>query len=147
MTGMEAEKAIKQATGNTVEKAGLIGGKLFGIAAAFGDDVISTPAPTTFSLVAQGTAGDVSDLTGAQLQAASANLTQFGRPEDGAWDPSKPNRFYFITTGATVNGARFPFACGPWILSTSNILSLAARCGWWSKACSRIPTPTARCLS
>ncbi len=89
----------KRATGNTVEKAGLIGGSLYGVLAAFGDDTTSTPAATTFTLVAQGAAGDVSNLTGAQLQAASSNLTQFGRPEDGAWDPSNPNRFYFVTTG------------------------------------------------
>lgn len=96
----------KRATGNAVEKAGLIGGSLYGVLAAFGDDTTSTPAPTTFSLVAQGTDGDVSDLTGAQLQAASSNLTQFGRPEDGAWDPSNPNRFYFLTTGTATQPTR-----------------------------------------
>jgi hypothetical protein len=50
----------------------------------------------------------VSDTTGAQLQAQAASLTQFARPEDGAWDPSDPNRFYFITTGATVHGTPIP---------------------------------------
>lgn len=89
----------KQATGNAVEKAGLTGGDLFGIAASFGDDTTATPAAGTFTLVAQGNGGDVSDTTGAQLQAQSDPLTQFGRPEDGAWDPSNPNRFYFVTTG------------------------------------------------
>ena len=35
-------------------------------------------------------------------------LTQFGRPEDGHWDPSNPNVFYFVTTGATVCGVPIP---------------------------------------
>jgi serralysin len=89
----------KQATGNTIEKAGLTNGKLFGIAASFGDDGAGTPPNGTFALVMQGANGDVSELTGAQLQAQAAPLTQFGRPEDGHWDPSNPNRFYFVTTG------------------------------------------------
>jgi serralysin len=43
----------------------------------------------------------VSELTGAQQQTEAAlELTQFGRPEDGHWDPSNPNRFYLLTTGA-----------------------------------------------
>jgi hypothetical protein len=98
----------KQSTGSTIDKAGLTNGKLFGISASFGDDTGATPAAGTFTLVAQGNNGDVGDTTGAQLQAASASLTQFGRPEDGAWDPSNPNRFYFVTTGATVNGTPIP---------------------------------------
>jgi serralysin len=91
----------KQATGSTIEKAGLTNGKLFGILASFGDDTAATPPNGTFTLVEQGANGDVSELTGAQQQAeAVAELTQFGRPEDGQWDPSNPNRFYFVTTGA-----------------------------------------------
>jgi Ca2+-binding RTX toxin-like protein len=89
----------KKASGNTIEKAGLTGGKLYGIQASFGDDTAADPASGTFQLVAQGANGDVSHLTGAQLNAAGAPLTQFGRPEDGAWDPSNPNRYYFATTG------------------------------------------------
>jgi serralysin len=114
----------KKATGNTIEKAGLTGGDLFGIAASFGDDTGATPPAGTFTLAAQGNNGDVSDVTGTQLQAQSAPLTQFGRPEDGAWDPSNPNRFYFVTTGATVSGVPIPTRLwamrgyGPWISST-----------------------------
>jgi Ca2+-binding RTX toxin-like protein len=89
----------KQATGNTIEKAGLTNGKLFGIQASFGDDTAVTPTNGTFTLVQQGTDGDVSKMTGAQLQAGAAPLTQFGRPEDSCWDPSNPNRLYIATTG------------------------------------------------
>jgi serralysin len=89
----------KQSSGSTIEKAGLTNGKLFGIQANFGDDTASTPTTGTFTLVEQGVNGDVSSLTGAQLNAAGANLTQFGRPEDSSWDPSNPNRLYIATTG------------------------------------------------
>jgi serralysin len=98
----------KQATGTTIEKAGLVGGDLFGIVASFGDDTGATPPAGTFTLLAQGDDGDVSDTTGTQLQAQNGLLTQFGRPEDGHWDPSNPNRFYFVTTGATVAGVPIP---------------------------------------
>ena len=91
----------KQATGSTIEKAGLTNGKLFGIQANFGDDSATTPTNGTFTLVEQGVGGNVSTLTGSQLNAAGANLTQFGRPEDSAWDPSNPNRLYLLTTGTT----------------------------------------------
>jgi Ca2+-binding RTX toxin-like protein len=98
----------KKASGTAVEKAGLTGGDLFGIATSFGDDTGATLPAGTFTLVPQGTAGDVGDTTGTQLQAQAAPLTQFGRPEDGHWDPSNPNVFYFVTTGATVAGVPIP---------------------------------------
>jgi serralysin len=93
----------KQATGNTIEKAGLTNGKLYGIQANFGDDGFTTPTNGTFTLVEQGVNGNVANMTGAQLNAAGANLTQFGRPEDSAWDPSNPNRLYIATTGTPAN--------------------------------------------
>jgi Ca2+-binding RTX toxin-like protein len=91
----------KQAEGSTIEKAGLTNGKLFGIQANFGDDSATTPTSGTFALIEQGTNGDVSHMTGAQLNAAAGPLTQFGRPEDSSWDPSNPNRLYIATTGTS----------------------------------------------
>jgi hypothetical protein len=46
--------------------------------------------------------GDVSGMTGAQIDAASelAGVSSFLRPEDGAWDTLDPDRFYFVTTNA-----------------------------------------------
>ncbi len=99
----------KKATGNAIEQAGLTGGHLFGIhvtefegtnnnapnsSAALGADEKST-----FTMV---DLGDVSGMTGAQIDAASeaAGVTSFLRPEDGAWDTLNPNRFYFVTTNA-----------------------------------------------
>lgn len=96
----------KQATGTAVEKAGLTNGKLYGIAASFGDDTGPGPQSGSFALVAQGNAGDVTHTTGTDLQAQSGPLTQFGRPEDGAWDPSNPSRYYFLTTGTPTQPTR-----------------------------------------
>ena len=44
-------------------------------------------------------------MTGLQIDSASkaSGVTGFQRPEDGAWDPSNPNDFYFVTT-ATFTG-------------------------------------------
>ncbi len=97
----------KQADGNAIEKAGLMGGHLFGVKV---DELASSPNATdphplgaddgsAFSLV---DLGDVSGKTGAELEAASqaAGVTSFLRPEDGAWDTVSHNRFYFVTTNA-----------------------------------------------
>lgn len=91
----------KQTTGNAVEKAGLVGGNLFGIKvngfAADETRALGFGNGATFTAEAL---GDVSAKTGAQLQAASETLgvTEFLRPEDGAWSTIDPSKFYFVTT-------------------------------------------------
>jgi hypothetical protein len=99
----------KQATGTALDKAGLTGGHLFGLKVAdFAATANNAPNSTTplgaddqsaFSLV---DLGDVSGLTGVQLDAASeaAGVATFLRPEDGAWDTINTDRFYFVTTNA-----------------------------------------------
>jgi hypothetical protein len=99
----------KKATGNAVEQAGLTGGHLLGIHVADLEGLLNdepkTPSPlgadesSAFTMV---DLGDVSGMTGAQIDAASeaAGVTSFQRPEDGAWDTLNPNRFYFVTTDA-----------------------------------------------
>ncbi|MBO4221331.1 calcium-binding protein [Bradyrhizobium neotropicale] len=100
----------KKATGNAVEKAGLTGGHFFGIHVSELEGVLNNNEPntasplgtdekSTFSMI---DLGDVSGMTGAQIDAASeaAGVTSFLRPEDGAWDTLNPNRFYFVTTDA-----------------------------------------------
>ncbi len=100
----------KQATGNAVEKAGLVGGTLFGIRAlnldANGnaeDDLHA--ASGRFELVDE---GDVSKLTGAELETLSdaKGVTGFLRPEDGQFDPTNPNVFYFVTTAGFTGQSR-----------------------------------------
>lgn len=99
----------KMAAGNEITKAGLTGGTLYGVAVQgmLNESNASFASPnTTFSLVPLG--GNVQAITGTSLQAMSVNLgiTQFLRPEDGAWDPSRPSDLYFVTTNSFNNPSR-----------------------------------------
>lgn len=95
----------KTNSGSPVEMAGLTNGKLYAVSVSgFSTErisgTVSTPVPTPdtrFSLI---DLGDVSSLSGAYLNSWVNTLggTKFARPEDGAWDPSSPNDFYFNTT-------------------------------------------------
>lgn len=90
----------KQSTGNDVQKAGLLGGRLYGVAIP-GLDFESRDAPpapgTRFSLA---DLGDVAGLAGPTLDVRSDDnhVTRFLGPEDGSWDPLDPTVFYFNTT-------------------------------------------------
>lgn len=77
----------KRDNGNPAELAGLVGGNLHALKVD----------GKRFSLV---NLGDVSGMNGAQLEQAGqkAGVANFMRPEDGAWDVSHPNIFYFATT-------------------------------------------------
>lgn len=95
----------KTASAHPIEAAGLTGGHFFGIQVAgmpieMGDAVI--PDETPFTLYPF---GNVSSVSGAVIDSESAanGVTALLRPEDGAWDPSNPDDFYFVTT-ATFNG-------------------------------------------
>lgn len=129
----------KTSSGNEVEKAGLTNGLLYGIkvgvSAAQAEDVptnsarISNPfgivkgGTSTFSLVLAPNGGNVTNVTGAQLQAAHTTdtvdildgngvvvtpgngqtdgndgVSNFLRPEDAAWDTQSNNKCYFVTT-------------------------------------------------
>jgi len=94
--------------GSEIEKAGLAGGNLFGLQVSGLTSEISgsVPAPNTaFSLINLGT---VQNLTGATLNTNSiaAGVTNFLRPEDGAWDPSNLSVFYFVTTNSFTSPSR-----------------------------------------
>jgi hypothetical protein len=67
-----AYAGTKQATGNEIQKAGLTNGTNY---------EIKDNGDGTFSLVTSGGTG-------------------FNRPEDGAWDPTHPNDYYFVTTAS-----------------------------------------------
>ena len=100
----------KQATGTAMEKAGLIGGTLYGLKVDELDtlaDLNNESNGTTLggdfqSSITLVDLGDVSETDGATLQANSeaGEVTEFLRPEDGAWDTIDHNRFYFTTTNA-----------------------------------------------
>jgi hypothetical protein len=93
----------KKDTGTDVERAGLTGGELYGIkidSVSVETDATTLPSESaSFSLVPL---GDVSQLSGAQLDALSksSGVSGLNRPEDGSWDPSDPHNFYFNTTAA-----------------------------------------------
>lgn len=96
----------KQSTGNEIEKAGLHGGFLYGVKVAGFPQEDNAAAATRTAGIPDGTRfalhnfGDVRQKTGAALQTESvaAQVTEFLRPEDGAWDTRNPNVFYFVTT-------------------------------------------------
>lgn len=95
-----------QDCGNEVERAGLTGGRFYGVKVpnvSFESRTSGLFGETRFSLHSF---GNVSSWTGAQLQTASnaAQVTNFLRPEDGAWDPKNPRDFYFVTTDTFTDG-------------------------------------------
>ncbi|MCC6371992.1 MAG: choice-of-anchor D domain-containing protein [Bacteroidia bacterium] len=98
----------KSTTGNTIEKAGLFGGRLYGVSVVgFFNEGSSVPTPgTAFNLIDLGS--NVASSTGSVLNTNSNNLgvTNFLRPEDGAWDPNRPSDFYFVTTNSFTNPSR-----------------------------------------
>lgn len=107
----------KRKTGTPVEKAGLLGGKLYVIYLHnVGDEILHgahLAAGDTIPFTATLLGNDLSgvDGTGAQLRSrflpvtntnppANPKNTKFDRPEDGHWHPSDPKLFYFATTAA-----------------------------------------------
>ncbi|MET0285951.1 MAG: hypothetical protein ABW352_15825 [Polyangiales bacterium] len=97
----------KTNTGSAVEKAGLTNGTLYGVAVpgVAAEDPVSGIGVGTFTLASL---GNVENQTGAAIAAAgdTAGVTGFLRPEDGAWDPSNPNDFYFATTASVTTASR-----------------------------------------
>lgn len=98
---------IKKNTGNEIEKAGLTGGKLYGIkiASLIGESSSLVIKDSTFSLA---DLGAIRDIDGTAFNTLSNNngVFKFNRPEDGAWDPRNPNDFYLMTTASTTSPSR-----------------------------------------
>ena len=103
----------KQDSGSDVEKAGLIGGKLYGVKVPgkpyeVGDGF----QHEVMERVILADMGDVSELDGSAVTALGDDLgvTKWGRPEDGVWDPrpGRENYFYWVTTGGRTGGNRTP---------------------------------------
>ncbi|MFT6079590.1 MAG: hypothetical protein ACJAYX_003736 [Planctomycetota bacterium] len=77
----------KQATGDIVEKAGLMNGTNYLIQVAGNPDEIVDSATRATNIV-----------NGTRFNLDATEGTRFSRPEDGAWDPNEPRDYYFVTT-------------------------------------------------
>lgn len=77
----------KQATGTVADKAGLKNGNSFFL------QVTGNPAEITNS-----TTRTTGITSGTRFTLHPTIGTQFSRPEDGAWDPTNPRDFWFVTT-------------------------------------------------
>ncbi len=98
----------KTASPDRVVAAGLGNGVLGGIKVqglAQENDATVLAGPTPFTVPSL---GDVTAKSGTQLETDSntAGITRFNRPEDGAFDPSNPNDFYFVTTASFAGKSR-----------------------------------------
>jgi hypothetical protein len=105
-------RGTKTGAGNPVQKAGLTNGKLYGVKvlgvpqSEYLKDDWAVGAQFDFELadVSQyagvgGTSGDGSVNT-LEEDSQDQGVTNFQRPEDGAWDPRHPSDFYFVTTSS-----------------------------------------------
>jgi Ca2+-binding RTX toxin-like protein len=98
----------KQASGDEIQRAGLTAGSFYGIkVAGIADETNAAAVNGNFTLQAVN-GGDVSNLTGAQIDAQSeaAGITSFLRPEDFSWDEQHPNVAYFTTTNSFSGSSR-----------------------------------------
>jgi hypothetical protein len=120
----------KDTTGGTAaDRAGLTGGSLYGIKVtgfAFENAATGIPSGTAFTTHSF---GNVFSTTGASLQTTSRTngVTEFQRPEDGAWDPVNPDDFYFVTTASFTGNSRlwrlrFVDPAQPWLGGTIDML-------------------------
>ncbi len=93
----------KTASGLEIERAGFTNGRLYGV---IGNSTrtedrtsgvgINKGQSAPFSLADLGDQSASGAVT--QTIAGAANVTEWLRPEDGAWDPRNPADFYFVTT-------------------------------------------------
>lgn len=92
----------KQTTGLDIEKAGLVHGLLHGVRigtpGAYDANEGTVTSGERFELVGLSDQTNNTTFTALQTESIANTITQFRRVEDGAWDPSHPNDFYFVTT-------------------------------------------------
>ena len=100
----------KTNSGMEVVKAGLVNGSLYGVSVSgLTVEVNGTTAATrNFSLINISALTNVVGISSTALKAASlaAGSTAFMRVEDGAWDPTHPNDYYFNTTASATQPSR-----------------------------------------
>jgi hypothetical protein len=100
-------RGTKTTVGNPVQKAGLTGGTLYGV------KVLGVPQSEYLHSWTVGEQHDVQFVDVSQFagvggggagtldgDSQAKGVTNFQRPEDGAWDPSNPSDYYFVTTSS-----------------------------------------------
>jgi hypothetical protein len=98
----------KKDSGMEVEKAGLYDGLLTGVrvgtTGGYDANELTVSSGERFELVELEDQTANTDWKPLQAESIGKTITQFRRVEDGAWDPTRPNDFYFVTTDR-FNGA------------------------------------------
>ena len=90
----------KQSTGTAIDKAGLTNGDLhvMNIPSAKSDNLFRTTVGKNKKVAAEFVKVDWNTTTSAFAKESREKGTSMARVEDGHWDPSNPNVFYFVTT-------------------------------------------------
>ena len=92
----------KQSTGNDIEKAGLVDGILHGMRVGTPGSYDANESTVTsgerFELVALSDQTNNPTFSALQTESIAKTITQFRRVEDGNFDPTNPNIFYWVTT-------------------------------------------------
>ncbi len=113
----------KQETGNTIERAGLTNGSVYGVvvndgnntmtagqrvedrANVYGNAATGRLETASFSLSALPDQRNISGAT-LQTQTDAARQMNFLRPEDSAWNPSNPSQLFIATTDSFTGNSR-----------------------------------------
>jgi hypothetical protein len=98
----------KKSDGSPVDRAGLTGGNVYGVQVSDFDSedaAAGIPSGTRFTLH---NFGDASAKSATEIEDEGnvAGVTDFLRPEDGAWDPERPSDLYFNTTASFGGSSR-----------------------------------------
>ncbi len=100
----------KTNSGIEIVKAGLVNGSLYGVSVSgLAQEVNGTTAATrNFSLVNLSALENIVTASSQRLEDVgnTNGVTSFMRVEDGAWDPTHPNDFYFVTTASATQPSR-----------------------------------------
>jgi secreted PhoX family phosphatase len=90
----------KQSTGTAIDKAGLTNGDLYAlnIPSAKTDNVFRATVGKNKKTAAEFKKVEWNTTPALYAKDVRENSTTFARIEDGNWDPSNPNIFYFVTT-------------------------------------------------
>lgn len=114
----------KKATGGALVRAGLTNGSLFGLkVAGIADDAAFRVAYNKGDAVPFSLADINWNQSGAnqQAQKTAAGVLAFNRIEDGQFDPSNPNDYYFLTTEGGEGATNAGGGGGLWRMRFTNI--------------------------